>query len=127
MGKILLVLLAAAFIQYGVSSTDATVTFCPNGWTLFRTHCYLVTKLELSWSDAKSACAKSGASLVRPRTNEEQNFIDKTLVGDWHLPFYWTDLSDVAHNGTWRFSDGSAPTHLQWATGSPSGNYDCAY
>jgi len=103
---------------------------CPNyRWTQHYGICYLMVPIKRTWQDASIACGQMGPgiSLVRPRTNDQQDFIVNHLRAELGVGWpvnHWMDLTDRLQEGTWLFSDNSAPVDYQWHAGQPSGGHD---
>merc|ERR1712215_641178 len=100
---------------------------CSQGWVSHGPMCYKLFKDYYPWEKANATCTSAGATQVRPRTNEDQQFIAKGLGVNWSGKGWWTDLTDHQDGPgyNWRFSDGSYPTDTQWHRYSPSGDYGC--
>ncbi|XP_076975682.1 CD209 antigen-like protein 2 isoform X2 [Tamandua tetradactyla] len=96
---------------------------CPWDWTFFQGNCYFFSKTQRNWHDSITACQEVGAQLVVIKTAEEQLLTSNRLT--------WMGLSDLKHEGTWHWLDGS-PLLLSfmkyWNKGEPnsSGEEDCA-
>ncbi|XP_012374545.1 CD209 antigen [Dasypus novemcinctus] len=102
---------------------------CPWEWTFFQGNCYFFSNTQRNWHDSIAACQEVGAQLVVIKTAEEQNFLQvKTSKSN---RFTWMGLSDLKHEGTWHWLDGSyllLSFMKYWNKGEPnsSGEEDCA-
>jgi len=126
----LLQLLAVAASVSGPSNQVAAS--CGVGWQMHGTHCYKGFTLRSSWQEANNTCSSEGATLVRPRTDDQQQFIVTDVGLHWGCGdpscWYWTDLTgNYLQKNVWRFSDGSVPTDTQWRSNYPIGydGYNC--
>ncbi|KAF5929396.1 hypothetical protein HPG69_013692, partial [Diceros bicornis minor] len=102
---------------------------CPWGWRSFQENCYFFSDSQRNWHDSVTACEEVGAQLVVIKSAEEQNFLQLQASGYNRLT--WMGLSDLKHEGTWHWLDGSPllPSFAQyWNQGEPnsSGEEDCA-
>ncbi|MBZ3881534.1 CD209 antigen-like protein 2 [Sciurus carolinensis] len=101
---------------------------CPWDWTFFQGNCYFFSKSLRNWHDSVTACQEEGAQLVIIESAEEQSFLQQTSKTKGYT---WMGLSDLKHEGTWHWLDGS-PLSLRfmtyWNPGEPnsSGEEDCA-
>ena len=58
-------------------------------------------------------------------SSEEEEAIDAILNRDIA---YWFGLSDLAHEGTWRWQEShQLPEYSNWLSGQPNGDGDCGY
>ncbi|XP_011922653.1 PREDICTED: CD209 antigen isoform X4 [Cercocebus atys] len=102
---------------------------CPWEWTFFQGNCYFISNSQRNWHDSITACQEVGAQLVVIKSAEEQNFLQ--LQSSRSNRFTWMGLSDLNHEGTWQWVDGSPllPSFKQyWNKGEPNniGEEDCA-
>uniref|UniRef100_A0A2K5XGC9 CD209 molecule n=1 Tax=Mandrillus leucophaeus TaxID=9568 RepID=A0A2K5XGC9_MANLE len=102
---------------------------CPWEWTFFQGNCYFMSNSQRNWHNSITACQEVGAQLVVIKSAEEQNFLQ--LQSSRSNRFTWMGLSDLHHEGTWQWVDGSPllPSFKQyWNKGEPNniGEEDCA-
>nr|ABF71549.1 putative mannose-binding C-type lectin [Macaca mulatta] len=102
---------------------------CPWEWTFFQGNCYFMSNSQRNWHNSITACQEVGAQLVVIKSAEEQNFLQ--LQSSRSNRFTWMGLSDLNHEGTWQWVDGSPllPSFKQyWNKGEPNnvGEEDCA-
>uniref|UniRef100_G3P049 C-type lectin domain-containing protein n=1 Tax=Gasterosteus aculeatus aculeatus TaxID=481459 RepID=G3P049_GASAC len=94
-------------VKLNVSSfTEKT---CPEGWTMFRCSCYLLSTRDDSWENGRKDCGDQGADLVIIDSLEEQKFLSSIIKSQT-----WIGLSDRDIEGTWKWIDGTlltASTH----------------
>ena len=70
-------------------------------------------------------CWVNGGHLAEFFSSEEEEAIDAILNRDIA---YWFGLSDLAHEGTWRWQEShQLPEYTNWLSDQPNGNGDCAY
>jgi len=96
---------------------------CPLGWTELGFNCYKLFEQTLTWGDAENYCLRKGAHLASVHSAEENNFLTG-LTRELH----WLGGNDIAAEGDWVWSDGSAWTFTNWASGQPdsgAGGQDC--
>ena len=89
-------------------------------------HYYWISSDGAPWRDAKSRCESLGGHLVRITSAQEHSFV-KSLIDRSQLrrSHYWTDGSDEASEGDWRFSDGQPVSYNGWKRGEPEGGRVC--
>uniref|UniRef100_H0XUL8 C-type lectin domain-containing protein n=2 Tax=Otolemur garnettii TaxID=30611 RepID=H0XUL8_OTOGA len=78
---------------------------CPWDWAFFQGNCYFFSKIQRNWHDSMTACQEVGAQLVVIKSTEEQDFLQLQTSESKH--FSWMGLSDLTHEGTWQWVDGS--------------------
>ncbi|XP_078392154.1 CD209 antigen-like protein 2 [Cetorhinus maximus] len=100
---------------------------CPNGWKDHNHHCYRFSTKSKEWDSAKQQCESQNSHFIIINTEQEQNFIKKSIEnnpGD-----YWIGLTDRESEGNWKWVDGTPVSFTQWYQGEPnnwSGNENCA-
>ncbi|XP_078392945.1 CD209 antigen-like protein 2 isoform X1 [Cetorhinus maximus] len=100
---------------------------CPNGWKVHNHHCYKFSTDKVNWDSAKQQCESQNTHLIVINTEQEQNFIKKSIEnnpGD-----YWIGLTDRESEGNWKWVDGSPVSFTKWYQGEPNnakGNENCA-
>uniref|UniRef100_A0A2K6FT65 C-type lectin domain-containing protein n=1 Tax=Propithecus coquereli TaxID=379532 RepID=A0A2K6FT65_PROCO len=78
---------------------------CPWDWTFFQGSCYFFSDSQRNWHDSITACQDVGAQLVIIKGEEEQNFLQ--LQSSRRNRFSWIGMSDLTHEGSWQWVDGS--------------------
>ena len=73
------------------------------------------TSNYLNWADAENYCQGQGAHLASVHSAEESNFLTG-LTSERH----WLGGTDVALEGNWVWSDGTAWTFTDWTSGEPN-------
>ncbi|XP_078392737.1 hepatic lectin-like [Cetorhinus maximus] len=79
------------------------------------------------WNSAKLQCESLNSHLIIINTEQEQNFMEKSIEnnpGD-----YWIGLTDRESEGNWKWVDGSPVSFTRWGQGEPNnwnGNENCA-
>ena len=71
----------------------------------------------ISWNDARAACVDAGGDLLSIHSSAEDDHAYSLTGGDKAV---WFGFNDVAQDGTWAWTDGSAVDYTNWQ--SPSGN-----
>jgi hypothetical protein len=84
------------------------------GFASYKGRHYFLQATPRSWTDAASVCATTGAYLVVPSDDDENNFVKGLYTVDG-----WIGLSDQAVEGTFVWIDGAPQDYLNWASGSP--------
>ena len=54
---------------------------CPNGWTPFQGHCYLVGVTDVTQEDAEKDCMSKGGHLASVHSEDENTFIHNLKLG----------------------------------------------
>ncbi|XP_076424068.1 C-type lectin domain family 4 member A-like, partial [Peromyscus maniculatus bairdii] len=80
---------------------DKVWSCCPKHWKPFSSHCYFISTDSASWSESEEKCSSMGAHLMVIHSQEEQDFITKTLDSQ---AAYYIGLSDAGHR-QWRWVD----------------------
>ncbi|XP_008490918.2 macrophage mannose receptor 1-like [Calypte anna] len=91
---------------------------CPEDWLLFKNQCYkLFGPSYHQWSSARHSCINLGGDLASIHNEEVQAFLTYHLkdVSD----DVWIGLNDKLHELNFVWSDGSAVSYTNWASGSP--------
>ncbi|KAM3912080.1 uncharacterized protein RB166_020562 [Leptodactylus fuscus] len=103
----------------------AVCLFCSAGWHFFEMSCYLLSPQTRNWQESLHWCRKQRARLVVINSQEEQNFLKKTVKTP-----SWIGLSDRDMEGQWQWVDGTPynSTPKFWFRKQPDnlGNEDCA-
>ncbi|EDL74965.1 CD209a antigen (predicted), isoform CRA_a [Rattus norvegicus] len=110
------------------AGVDRLCRSCPWDWTAFQGNCYFFSVAQKSWNDSATACHNVGAQLVVIKSEEEQNFLQKTSK---KRGYTWMGLIDINKESTWHWVDGSPLTLTfmkYWNKGEPNnvGDKDCA-
>ncbi|XP_037060044.1 C-type lectin domain family 4 member A-like isoform X2 [Peromyscus leucopus] len=103
-----------SFLEYKVWSC------CPKDWKPFSSHCYFTVSDSASWRESEEKCSSMGAHLMVIHSQEEQDFITKTLDPK---AAYYIGLSDAGHR-QWRWVDQTPYNESAtfWHQGEP--NFD---
>ncbi|XP_055019912.1 aggrecan core protein-like, partial [Boleophthalmus pectinirostris] len=87
---------------------------CPESWSWFSGHCYLLQSERLTWAEAELNCRDLEAHLVSINSPEEQRF-----VSDLGRVYQWIGLNDREEEGNFTWTDGSAQEFAQWRPHQP--------
>lgn len=81
----------------------------------------------LPWLDAEAACAADGYELASIVDDGENTWLADTASGFGHWETWWIGFTDADVEGTFLWSDGTAPVYSKWNAGEPnnSGDEDC--
>ncbi|MEM9587763.1 MAG: lectin-like protein, partial [Planctomycetota bacterium] len=78
-----------------------------------------------SWTDLQAEAQARGGYLISVNDAQERNFAEQAFGS---LGQFWLGLSDVASEGTWVWTDGTADTYTAWDAGEPNtASNDYAY
>ncbi|XP_048836696.1 C-type lectin domain family 12 member B-like isoform X3 [Brienomyrus brachyistius] len=91
----------------GTTDMQKPCPLCPQGWELFHSSCYFISKDQKSWKDSRTECLKWGADLVIIDSEEEEDFIKKNTYD------YWIGLTYNAVKKDWIWLDGTSLTGFQ--------------
>ncbi|XP_012496672.1 PREDICTED: CD209 antigen-like protein 2 isoform X2 [Propithecus coquereli] len=110
------------------AAVDQLCRPCPWDWTFFQGSCYFFSDSQRNWHDSITACQDVGAQLVIIKGEEEQNFLQ--LQSSRRNRFSWIGMSDLTHEGSWQWVDGSPlpPSFTKyWQQNQPDNfeNEDC--
>ncbi|KAL4635254.1 collectin-12 [Arapaima gigas] len=97
-------------------ATPKTLPGCPPQWILFKDKCYLFSKEQRPFNEAKNTCAEKHSSMVIINSMEEQQWLRKQIA---NKGYFWLGLSDLEEEGVWRWVDGTLPTFKNWKPGQP--------
>ena len=98
---------------------------CESGWTRFTVGGQVKSLKRIGdyeLQEAKSRCAKCGASVPLPR-NRNENEDYRVAFEELDSTFVALGLNDVATEGVWRDNNGNRVTYTNWDSGQPN-NYD---
>ncbi|XP_049328042.1 CD209 antigen-like protein C [Astyanax mexicanus] len=90
------------------------------GWKLFHTSLYHISTEEKTWSESREDCLGKGADLVIINSEEEQEFLVKTLDKERA----WIGLIRSDSEVAWEWVDGSELTTNYWSRGEPNNHKD---
>ncbi|MCP3137756.1 C-type lectin domain-containing protein [Pyxidicoccus xibeiensis] len=92
----------------------------------FNGHPYLFYTLKKPWAQARTTCLNQGYDLVSINDGAEDTWLKSQVPAGQAS---WIGFNDQFREGTWRWSDGMAPTYLNWRRNEPNntGGYEhCA-
>ncbi|XP_055463922.1 C-type lectin domain family 4 member A-like [Psammomys obesus] len=104
------------------SSVEGKVwSCCPKNWKPFSSDCYFTSTDLASWNKSEEKCSSMGAHLLVIHSQEEQDFITKTLDTS---SAYYMRLSDPEGHGQWQWVDQTPynQTAMSWRSDEPHGN-----
>ncbi|XP_030643644.1 C-type lectin domain family 4 member F-like [Chanos chanos] len=87
------------------------------GWRYFSHSVYYISTAKKSWSGSRQDCTDRGADLVIINSEEEQEFILRSVNGN-----VWIGLTNT--EGVWKWVDGTALSTGYWTRGQPSRSYN---
>ncbi|XP_078392786.1 C-type lectin domain family 17, member A-like [Cetorhinus maximus] len=106
---------------------NCSESLCPSGWKVHNHHCYRLSTKSKEWYSAKLQCESQTSHLIVINTEQEQNFIEKSIENNPRD--YWIGLTDRESEGNWKWVDGTPVSFTRWEQGEPnngSGNENCA-
>ncbi|XP_066508991.1 C-type lectin domain family 10 member A-like [Hoplias malabaricus] len=107
--------LSALKAKDGSSSGTAAVSSCKPGWTPFGSKCFLFSKDELNWHQARDYCKSQNALLLKLETADEWMFVIRKIP-----EYFWVGLTDE-NTGQWRWADETpyVMNSERWSPGQP--------
>jgi len=114
---------------YVENCDDTCVSSCKPNWTEVDSHCYLWSKIQLSWAEAETACMKEGghlASITSKAMNDKIS--NETKTNHRGHTSMWIGGTDSEKEGTWTWSDCSEWKFELWmqvSEGNQPKKYDC--
>ncbi|XP_064362040.1 LOW QUALITY PROTEIN: macrophage mannose receptor 1-like [Dromaius novaehollandiae] len=101
---------------------------CPEGWSPYADHCYVLHREPRAWKEALLSCEESNGSLASIHNIEEHGFILSQL-GYEVTDELWIGLNDLNTQMYFEWSDRTPVTYTKWLRGEPthatSGQEDC--
>merc|ERR1719158_352443 len=95
---------------------------CPSGWSRYENSCFIyITSSDNYCSYAQSHCESLGGNLASLHNQEEFNFVQNLISYSDRI---WIGGSDVVHEGTWTWSDGSDWDYENWLSDQPDDTPD---
>ena len=85
----------------------------------FRSKRFAFYSEQLTWHAARKKCAEMGGRLAEVRSEEENEFLVKMLMGKVPDGF-WLGATDEVQEGRWLWSDGSPVTYVNWDADQPN-------
>ncbi|XP_051011270.1 C-type lectin domain family 4 member A-like [Acomys russatus] len=103
------------------SVEDKVWSCCPRNWKPFGFNCYFTSPDSATWKESEEKCSSLGAHLLVIHSQEEQDFITKTL-DTWAA--YYVGLSDPEGHGQWQWVDQTPynQSAISWHSDEPNGN-----
>ncbi|XP_078392498.1 C-type lectin domain family 4 member E-like isoform X2 [Cetorhinus maximus] len=80
-------------------------SLCQSGWKVHNHHCYRFSTERVNWDSAKRQCESQNSHLIFINTEQEQNFIIKSIENN--PGSHWIGLTDRESEGNWKWVDGS--------------------
>ncbi|KAL7855915.1 hypothetical protein AOLI_G00195190 [Acnodon oligacanthus] len=111
-------------IEVQDTNTKSNLQTQHKGWIYFNSSLYCITTKKKSWGESRKDCRDRGADLVIINSQEEQEFINKT-VGSSEA---WIGLTDTESEGVWKWVDNTTLATGFWWKGEPNdynSNEDC--
>jgi len=95
---------------------------CPNGWTRFKSYCYLVSSSIKTWHQAYTYCRALRGELVKINNAEENEFV-LNMVNQRapSLKQVWIGLKWDSRVNRFLWYDHSVPVYTNWAPHEPNG------
>lgn len=102
------------------SPTNASCQGCALG--LRDGHAYYYCDAAMGWDAARTFCMQFAADLVKLDDQAEQDFLLAEPLPA--APVFYLGLNDVETEGTFVWTDGSAPSFTAWGMGEPNDALD---
>jgi len=96
----------------------ATIWLCILSWgayECFEGSCYQKGSSTMTWQDSKLYCENTGSVLTSIHSEAENQFIND-LCGS----ICYIGMSDIDHEGDWKWIDGSTVNYTNWAGNEPN-------
>ncbi|CAL8293581.1 unnamed protein product [Lota lota] len=97
---------------------------CKRGWTKFRWYCYQIGAQTKTFEDAKKACKESGGNLVDVHDRYESAYL-VSLVGLRPEKHFWTGLSNMEDEHTFKWTTGTNVAYTHFNIGMPDKKQGC--
>ncbi|CAL8313738.1 unnamed protein product [Merluccius merluccius] len=97
---------------------------CKPGWTRFRWYCYRIGAQTKTFDQAKTACKESGGALVDIRDRYESAYL-VSLVGLRPEKYFWTGLSNMEDEHTFKWTAGTDVEFTHFNIGMPDRKQGC--
>ncbi|XP_065682569.1 uncharacterized protein LOC100212148 isoform X3 [Hydra vulgaris] len=108
-------------LGYICKSKKAINQNCAEGWIGYGKHCYLIRSLKeffgYTWLESFSSCQSKGGNLVSINNEEENRFIQNSLIKD--NSDYWIGLSKLWNYRRFVWSDNTYVQFFNWIGGEP--------
>ncbi|KAG5262905.1 hypothetical protein AALO_G00280310 [Alosa alosa] len=76
---------------------------CEDGWRLFRSSCYFLSRDSNSWAHGRTQCQSHGADLLVINSQEEQRFVFAMSWKSNPKGKAWVGMTDIETEGEWRW------------------------
>uniref|UniRef100_A0A671F306 C-type lectin domain-containing protein n=1 Tax=Rhinolophus ferrumequinum TaxID=59479 RepID=A0A671F306_RHIFE len=106
---------AKLWIELRVSNGSKCNT-CPEQWVNFQRKCYYFGEGAKRWIQARLACSKLQGRLVSIHSQEEQDFLAKSI----HRRGSWIGLRDLNIEGDFVWMDENPLDYSNWRPGEPN-------
>ncbi|KAJ3611260.1 hypothetical protein NHX12_021276 [Muraenolepis orangiensis] len=97
---------------------------CKPGWTRFQWYCYQIGAQTKTFDNAKKACKESGGNLVDVRNRYESAYL-VSLVGLRPEKYFWTGLSNMEDEHTFKWTTGTRVAFTHFNIGMPDRRKGC--
>ncbi|CAL8398736.1 unnamed protein product [Arctogadus glacialis] len=97
---------------------------CKRGWSQFRWYCYQVGAQTKTFEDAKKVCKESGGNLVDVQDRYESAYL-VSLVGLRPEKYFWTGLSNMEDEHTFKWTTGTSVEYTHFNIGMPDRKKGC--
>ncbi|XP_059901555.1 macrophage mannose receptor 1 [Gadus macrocephalus] len=97
---------------------------CKRGWTQFRWYCYQIGAQTKTFEDAKKVCKESGGNLVDVQDRYESAYL-VSLVGLRPEKYFWTGLSNMEDEHTFKWTTGTSVEYTHFNIGMPDRKKGC--
>ncbi|KAG7268603.1 hypothetical protein CRUP_020036, partial [Coryphaenoides rupestris] len=94
------------------------------GWTRYRWYCYQIGAQTKTFDDAKNACEQPGGHLVDIHDRYESAYL-VSLVGLRPEKYFWTGLSNMEDENSFRWSTGMQVAFTHFNIGMPDRTQGC--
>ncbi|KAK2863332.1 hypothetical protein Q5P01_002865 [Channa striata] len=98
---------------------------CPEGWTMYSTHCVLFVTTLMTWTEAEAYCRSRGGNLLSLLIPEQAYDIQKEMQKAGHeYKQLWVGGHKKEGNPSWSWSDYMFSTFDNWCS-EENAEHDC--
>ncbi|XP_033124328.1 uncharacterized protein LOC117122741 [Anneissia japonica] len=102
--------------RFVCKSKDSIFNGTSNCKTNYNGYCYMASRVELSWHDARKYCNKRNATLSSVNDFEEALWLVELMK---RRTDYWTAVNDINEESVYRGNNNVQIEYLKWASDQP--------
>ncbi|XP_006119560.2 macrophage mannose receptor 1-like isoform X1 [Pelodiscus sinensis] len=97
---------------------------CHKGWKRYGFHCYMISSIFASFSEANQTCLENQAYLATVENRYELAYLT-SLTGLRPEKYFWIGLSNIEEKGTFKWTNGEAVLFTHWNSEMPGRKSGC--